>query len=67
MCGEAIRAADGGAGVVCVLGNYGGDRMSFGQACDEFEDEGGKSATVIVDVRREIIHAACYIDELPVR
>ena len=35
VCGQAIRAADGGAGVVCVLGNYGGDRMSFAQACDD--------------------------------
>jgi dihydroxyacetone kinase-like protein len=48
VCGEAIRAADAGAGVVCVLGNYGGDRMSFAQACEDFEEEGGKSATVIV-------------------
>ncbi len=48
ICGEAIRAADGGAGVLCVLGNYGGDRMSFGAACDEFGDDGGTTATVIV-------------------
>ena len=48
VCAEAIRAADGGAGVVCVLGNYGGDRMSFASACEEFEDDGGKTATVIV-------------------
>jgi dihydroxyacetone kinase-like protein len=48
VCGEAIRAADGGAGVVCVLGNYGGDRMSFAQACEEFEDAGGKTATVVI-------------------
>jgi dihydroxyacetone kinase-like protein len=48
VCGQAIRAADGGAGVVCVLGNYGGDRMSFAQACEEFEDDGGKTSTVIV-------------------
>jgi dihydroxyacetone kinase-like protein len=48
VCGQAIRAADGGAGVVCVLGNYGGDRMSFAQACEDFEDDGGKTATVIV-------------------
>ena len=34
--------------MVCVLGNYGGDRMSFAQACEDFEDEGGKTATVIV-------------------
>lgn len=48
VCGDAIRAADGGAGVVCVLGNYGGDRMSFAQACEEFEEDGGRTATVIV-------------------
>ena len=48
VCGQAIRAGDGGAGVVCVLGNYGGDRMSFAQACEDFEDDGGKTATVIV-------------------
>jgi dihydroxyacetone kinase-like protein len=48
VCSEAIRAADGGAGVLCVLGNYGGDRMSFAHACEEFEDDGGRTATVIV-------------------
>ncbi|MFO1313646.1 MAG: dihydroxyacetone kinase subunit DhaK [Burkholderiales bacterium] len=48
VCGQAIRAADGGAGVVCVLGNYGGDRMSFAQACEDFEDAGGRTSTVIV-------------------
>ncbi len=48
ICADAIRAADGKAGVLCVLGNYGGDRMSFAQACDEFADEGGTTATVIV-------------------
>jgi dihydroxyacetone kinase-like protein len=31
-----------------VLGNYGGDRMSFAEACDDFEDGGGRTATVIV-------------------
>ncbi|HEV8501397.1 MAG TPA: dihydroxyacetone kinase subunit DhaK [Casimicrobiaceae bacterium] len=48
VCTDALRAADGGAGVVCVLGNYGGDRMSFGEACDDFADAGGTTATVIV-------------------
>jgi dihydroxyacetone kinase-like protein len=48
VCGEALRAADRKAGVLCVLGNYGGDRMSFAQACDDFEDDGGRTATVIV-------------------
>ena len=48
ICADALRAADGKAGVLCVLGNYGGDRMSFTQACDEFADEGGTTETVIV-------------------
>ena len=48
ICAEAIRAADGGAGVLCVLGNYGGDRMSFAQACDTMADEGCLTKTVIV-------------------
>lgn len=48
ICAEAIRAADGGAGVLCVLGNYGGDRMSFAQACDEVSGDGGETKTVIV-------------------
>jgi dihydroxyacetone kinase-like protein len=48
VCGETLRAADGGAGVACVLGNYGGDRMSFAEACDDFGDGGGRTATVIV-------------------
>jgi dihydroxyacetone kinase-like protein len=48
ICAQAIRAADGGAGVLCVLGNYGGDRMSFAQACDEIADDNGETRTVIV-------------------
>jgi phosphoenolpyruvate---glycerone phosphotransferase subunit DhaK len=48
ICAEAIRAADGGSGVLCVLGNYGGDRMSFGEACDEVEAAGVNTATVVV-------------------
>jgi dihydroxyacetone kinase-like protein len=48
VCADAIRAADGGAGVVCVLGNYGGDRMSFANACDEVTDDGIETRTEIV-------------------
>ena len=48
VCADAIRAADGGAGVVCVLGNYGGDRMSFANACDEAQDAGIETRTEIV-------------------
>ncbi len=38
-CERAIRSADHGAGVLCLLGNYGGDRMNFALACEETEDE----------------------------
>lgn len=48
ICADAVRAADGGAGVLCVLGNYGGDRMSFAQACDAASDDGAATKTVIV-------------------
>ena len=34
---EAINFADSGQGVVCVVGNYGGDRMNFGMACEMAE------------------------------
>src|SRR5690606_913737 len=33
-CFDAIRAADHGAGVLCLLGNYGGDKMNFEMARD---------------------------------
>jgi dihydroxyacetone kinase-like protein len=48
VCADSIRAANGGAGVVCVLGNYGGDKMSFANACDEVEGEGIETRTEIV-------------------
>jgi len=57
ICAETIRTADGGNGVLCVLGNYGGDRMSFAQACDETGDAGVKTATVVV--ADDVASAAC--------
>ncbi|MGP9818615.1 dihydroxyacetone kinase subunit DhaK [Salinarimonas sp. NSM] len=39
-CVDAIRAADRGAGVLCLIGNYGGDRMNFEMACDMVELDG---------------------------
>lgn len=36
----AIRAADQGNGVLCLYGNYGGDRMNFEQAMEDMELEG---------------------------
>lgn len=36
----AIQAADYGAGVLCIYGNYGGDKMNFEQAIEDVELEG---------------------------
>lgn len=33
-CQDAITRANGGAGVLCLFGNYGGDRMNFEMACE---------------------------------
>ena len=45
---SAIRNADNGNGVLCVLGNYGGDVMNFEMACEIVGSEGIKTKTVIV-------------------
>jgi dihydroxyacetone kinase-like protein len=45
---SAIRNADNGKGVLCVLGNYGGDVMNFEMACETVGSEGIKAKTVIV-------------------
>ena len=45
---SAIRNADNGKGVLCVLGNYGGDVMNFEMACEIVSSEGIKTKTVIV-------------------
>jgi dihydroxyacetone kinase-like protein len=36
-CVSAIQAADGGAGVLTLYGNYGGDRMNFEMALEQLE------------------------------
>lgn len=46
-CSEAIAAANGGKGVLCLYGNYGGDRMNFDMACEMAEIEGIETATVL--------------------
>ena len=46
-CGEAIRQADGGAGVLCLYGNYGGDRMNFDMACEMAELDSIPTRTVL--------------------
>jgi dihydroxyacetone kinase-like protein len=45
---EAMRAANGGAGVLRLYGNYGGDRMNFDMAGELVEMEGIRSETVLV-------------------
>ncbi len=34
---DMIREADSGAGVLCLYGNYNGDRFNFAMACEEVE------------------------------
>lgn len=45
---DAIRAANGGAGVVRLYGNYGGDIMNFDMAGDMLELEDVASTTVLL-------------------
>ena len=45
---SAIKNADNGNGVLCVLGNYGGDVMNFEMACEIVGSKGIKTKTVIV-------------------
>ena len=45
---SAIKNADNGNGVFCIIGNYGGDVMNFEMACEMVEAEGIKTKKVIV-------------------
>ena len=45
---SAIRNADNENGVLCIIGNYGGDVMNFEMACEIVSSEGIKTKTVIV-------------------
>ena len=45
---SAIKNADNGNGVLCVIGNYGGDVMNFEMACEMVEAEGIKTKKVII-------------------
>ena len=45
---SAIKNADNGNGVLCVIGNYGGDVMNFEMACEIVKDEGIETKTIIV-------------------
>ncbi len=46
-CTDAIRLADGGAGVLLLYGNYGGDRMNFDMAAEMLELDGIETRTVL--------------------
>ena len=48
LMAEAIRAASGGSGVLCLYGNYGGDAMNFDMACEMVEMEDIRTTTVRV-------------------
>lgn len=45
---KTIQACDFGSGVLCLFGNYGGDKMNFGQAMDDCELEGIRCRRVLV-------------------
>ena len=45
---SAIKNADNGNGVLCIIGNYCGDVMNFEMACEMVEAEGIKTKKVIV-------------------
>ena len=45
---SAIKNADNGNGVLCIIGNYGGDVMNFEMACEMVEAEGIKTKKIIV-------------------
>ncbi|MDO5446094.1 MAG: dihydroxyacetone kinase subunit DhaK, partial [Eubacteriales bacterium] len=44
---DAIKACDKGAGVLCLYGNYGGDKMNFNQAIEDVEFDDIKCTTVL--------------------
>ncbi|MBL8589020.1 MAG: dihydroxyacetone kinase subunit DhaK [Methylobacteriaceae bacterium] len=46
-CEQAIRAADGGRGVLRLYGNYGGDRMNFDLAGEMVEIDDIETTTVL--------------------
>ncbi|MEQ8403195.1 MAG: dihydroxyacetone kinase subunit DhaK [Roseitalea porphyridii] len=46
-CIDAIKSADRGAGVLCLYGNYGGDRMNFDMAGEMASADGIECATVL--------------------
>ena len=45
---DMIRACDTGRGVLCLYGNYGGDKMNFDMACEMLEMDDIATRTVLV-------------------
>ena len=45
---DMIRACDRGAGVLCLYGNYGGDKMNFNQAIEDVGFDDIKCTSVLV-------------------
>jgi len=45
---SAIKNADNGNGVLCIIGNYGGDVMNFEMACEMAEADGIETKKIIV-------------------
>lgn len=45
---DMIRACDHGAGVLCLYGNYGGDKMNFEMACELVDFDEIETKTVLV-------------------
>ena len=43
-----IKACDRGSGVLCLYGNYGGDKMNFDMACEMVDMDDIKTKTVLV-------------------
>ena len=43
-----LRECDHGAGVLCLYGNYNGDKLNFNMACEEVEFDDIKTKTVLV-------------------
>ena len=48
QCADAAKAVDGGAGVLFLYGNYGGDKMNFDMACEMVDMDDIKTKTVLV-------------------
>lgn len=46
-CVDAIRFANYGKGVLCLFGNYGGDKMNFEMARELVEEEGIETSVVL--------------------